>query len=507
MARSLPPRFAVGLPSRTLPGALPEPAAIVIALHALVWAWVGIVSRTNLDLSGDMVEAFVWGEAWQLGYFKHPPLSAWVASAWFSVFPRTDAAYSVLSALNTAVGLAGFAVLCRQFMDARWTAVCVAAAALTPGLTTMAMRFNANAILVSTWPWAMAFFVRAMRGGRPGDAVAAGVVCGLAMLGKYFSGVLLVSLALAALCEPAWRARLLSRTGAIVGLSCLLVSMPHLGWLVSHGWAPIAYAREATGFVNGSPAGRALRFFLCMLVFPALGFALIAGASRRMRDAGRALLSVLRPSADPIWVLAMAPVLLTVAATVVTGARTATVWALPMGMGLVMWLGVQLRRTAPNPDLRVLGGGLALAWTLAVVGSALLWRHDAAQGEQRVAEPRAELAALVDARWRVEQGGPLRWVTGTRPLAASVAFYAPARPAYWSVWASGVETPWVDRERVAADGGAVVCAADDAACAALGESMGGRRIEVSVGKSVRDHVFAAVDFVVVLVPPSQRWAP
>ena len=38
----------------------------------------------------DVAEAFAWGQKFQLGYGKHPPLSGWVAGLWFTVFPVAD---------------------------------------------------------------------------------------------------------------------------------------------------------------------------------------------------------------------------------------------------------------------------------------------------------------------------------------------------------------------------------------------------------------------------------
>jgi len=101
-------RFA-WLQSRT--EAFPFLLVALLALHAAVWAWFGAASRSNFDYGGDMVEAYVWGQAWQAGYFKHPPLSAWYTGVWFAIFPRTDLSYAWLASVNTAVGLAGFALL------------------------------------------------------------------------------------------------------------------------------------------------------------------------------------------------------------------------------------------------------------------------------------------------------------------------------------------------------------------------------------------------------------
>jgi 4-amino-4-deoxy-L-arabinose transferase-like glycosyltransferase len=101
-------------------------------------------------------------------------------------------------------------MLARQFLPGRWVLLTVAVASLAPGVTGLAMRFNANAVLIATWPWVMALFVRLMTHGRGRDAWLCGVVAALTVLGKYYSGVLLLSLLVTALCLPQWRRRLWS---------------------------------------------------------------------------------------------------------------------------------------------------------------------------------------------------------------------------------------------------------------------------------------------------------
>ena len=180
---------------------------LLLTIHVLLWTWIGWSSRSNLDAAGDMAEAYAWSQGWQWGYHKHPPLSAWVVGLWFSVVPESQLGYSALSALNAAVGLAGLALLAREFLPRHWVLLCVAAASLTPGITTLAMRFNAHAVLISTWPWAMALFVRLMQHNRRLDALLCGLVCALALLGKYYSAVLLCTLLACSAIVPAWRQR------------------------------------------------------------------------------------------------------------------------------------------------------------------------------------------------------------------------------------------------------------------------------------------------------------
>ena len=43
-------------------------------LHALVWTLILIKHKAAQDVHMDVAEAFAWGQRFQLGYGKHPPL-------------------------------------------------------------------------------------------------------------------------------------------------------------------------------------------------------------------------------------------------------------------------------------------------------------------------------------------------------------------------------------------------------------------------------------------------
>ena len=80
---------------------------IMIACHTLVWTLATTVLRWPGAMWEDMLEAYIWAQQWQLGYYKHPPLYAWIVGLWFKVFPRADWAFYLLSFVNIGVGLFG----------------------------------------------------------------------------------------------------------------------------------------------------------------------------------------------------------------------------------------------------------------------------------------------------------------------------------------------------------------------------------------------------------------
>ncbi|WP_214672705.1 hypothetical protein, partial [Escherichia coli] len=60
------------------------------AAHAVLWTLILINLKAAQDVHMDVAEAFAWGQKFQFGYGKHPPLSGWIAGLWFKLFPVRD---------------------------------------------------------------------------------------------------------------------------------------------------------------------------------------------------------------------------------------------------------------------------------------------------------------------------------------------------------------------------------------------------------------------------------
>jgi len=73
--------------------------------HALLWTFVLINLKAAQDVHMDVAEAFAWGQKFQLGYGKHPPLSGWVAGLWFRFLPARDWATYALAMTVVSTGL------------------------------------------------------------------------------------------------------------------------------------------------------------------------------------------------------------------------------------------------------------------------------------------------------------------------------------------------------------------------------------------------------------------
>src|SRR5215470_7771644 len=87
--------------------------------HALLWTFVLINLKAAQDVHMDVAEAFAWGQKFQLGYGKHPPLSGWVAGLWFRFLPARDWATYALAMTVVAAGLVISWLIARRMVDHR----------------------------------------------------------------------------------------------------------------------------------------------------------------------------------------------------------------------------------------------------------------------------------------------------------------------------------------------------------------------------------------------------
>ena len=97
----------------------------LVALRLVAW-WLlpTLVARTA---PLDVIEGLVWGREWQWGYWKHPPLAAWLLEATVSSFGARLPALFLLGPACVAVALALVWRLARRVLDPAWALVAVLA--------------------------------------------------------------------------------------------------------------------------------------------------------------------------------------------------------------------------------------------------------------------------------------------------------------------------------------------------------------------------------------------
>lgn len=459
----------------------PKHLVAVLALYVLYWTVYG--STFHAVIHHDMAEAWVWGREFESGYFKHPPLFAWIAGAWFQLFPREGWSFYLLSSLNAAVGLAGVFAIARRYLPPRAAWAGLLLVMLTPFFNLLALKFNANSVLLSLWPWTVYFFLRALEPKaeepevkRLAFAAAFGVLAGLSLLGKYFSVVLVASCVLASFAAPDARRLYRGAVPYVAVAAALLVITPHVLWVASHGFPTVEYAVDKThsprlavlsrGFVAATQTG----------VFHGIAAAvfLIVFASVRRRAGLRLLTAARRKSYHPLAVLTLGPLVLTLVACLAVNVRISTqfmipaFFLLPITVLLICGLMVSGDRLA---RLSRITAGIAAAL---FIGS-ILTREIAAHASFGAPPIPLDLYARDATRlWHEKTGQPLRIVAGDNQQAMVMAFYSPDSPSVFTDF-DPRHAPWITSQRVEREGILVVCAGLESTCADRYPALSGER--------------------------------
>ncbi|BAM86535.1 conserved membrane hypothetical protein [Bradyrhizobium oligotrophicum S58] len=480
---------------------------VLIAGFVAFWMAYFSIAYVGGDLHQDVIETWSLGRSFDWGSTKHPPLMGWAARAWTTVFPLTNWSFNLLALTNAAVGLWAVDLITRRFARGDRRLVVLLLLMLLPIYQLHAQRFNANAVLLSSWPLATWCFLRSFETRSNGWAVAAGATAALAMLGKYYSIFLIGSFAIAALCHRDRRAYFTSAAPWIAALAGLVVLAPHLVWLATTGAQPFSHAIEHH---VGKTAAAALieggGFLLAMAgiagVPGLIWLAMTRPRPTRVLNDALSLDSGLRLLA----MISIGTVVFPALISAIFGTDMPPLWGL---QGIFLFVVVTVcgasYHVPRDMTINLAATTIAIAAFAATIVAPLhaLYRNYVPLSEGRnFYEP---AVAELDRLWRTASDRPLTAVGGDDGLAFAAAFYSPDHPRYEMglVHPHELQLPNAARR---AGGWAALCYDTDISCI-MGMQAAAAREERSIRAdfTLRTNMFgwqgASQGFVALIIPP------
>jgi len=478
---------------------------IFLALFVAIWTSFQIVSYASIDLHPDLLEVFTWSQNPAAGY-KHPPLAGLIAAAWFSVFPIADWSFHLLAMVNVAVAFFAIDLIARRYVDGDKRLMVLLLLLLTPLYQFHGQRFSTNQVMMSTWPIATYCFLRSFKTRALGWSAAAGGAAALAMLGKYYSILLVAAFVAAALMHPRRWEYLRSPAPWLAAVVGLVVLAPHLYWFITTGGKTLSYAHQ----VHGAASMGALLWSAVSSTASATGyvFVLVAAYALVARPDRRTLTETLWPT-DPdrrmLVVLFALPLLLPIVVAPLSGIKFSALWTLPAWFLLPIVLLSPPQTAVQRPDaVRVAFIVLCVSLAALAASPAIAWVRFA----QEQGKPRAHYAAVsqeLTRVWRRDIKAPLTLVASSTDFAIASSFYSPDHPISWDL-AEPQLTPWISEAQPPRNGWAAVCPEPNELCAILvkraaAQASGVIRQEFEHAATFLGRRGPSQRFVFVLVPP------
>ncbi|MEZ5855910.1 MAG: glycosyltransferase family 39 protein [Hyphomicrobiaceae bacterium] len=481
----------------------------LLALHVVTWTVYGTWALGVGLIHDDMIEAWNWGQAPQFGYYKHPPLFAWMTWAWFRVFPIADWSFYLFSAVNSAVGLAGVGALARYFGLARYRVAAISLLMLTPLYGFLALKYNANAVLIPIWPWAAYFLLKSLETRTVRDGAILGLLGGLALLGKYYSVLLAIAFLAATLVSQQRRAYYRSPAPYVAIGVALIVIAPHVVWTVANGFPTVEYALSKFNYPLRQIAYWAFMTALAPIIFLGLPFVVCAVAGEGFKAALASVRQwLLSPRNRTLVIVAAAPFAMTLGFGFVGHAKVSLSYTIPIFfMGSLVLLAACSERAMERTGKWALRLAVAFCLGVMVLAPVIGYGRMRAQQDAAVA-PIKELASEARRIWMQQTGRPLAVVASTDRFIGAVSFYGTDHPLYF-VNFNQRQAPWMTDARLLAGGFVAICRADVVQCrtaTAAAVPQGSKRIPVNLQHVSFGRTGPKVAYLLTLVPPGQ-WKP
>jgi 4-amino-4-deoxy-L-arabinose transferase-like glycosyltransferase len=427
--------------------------ALIIVAHIVAWTVLPYALRFNLPL--DAIEGSIWGQQLQWGYDKNPYLSGWLTG--LATLLDNHAGWGTYFFSQLAVGICFWAVwrLGSKILPPAFALLGVMLLEGVQYYSLHAIDFNDNTLELALWSLTVLNFYNALHTQRYRDWLLTGVCAGFSMMTKYYTLMLLAPMLAFLLFEPQNRAAL--RNGAPYAglLVFLIIIAPHVVWLFSHDFSTVHYALERVnrpewaGHFNFSYlfAWQQIETFI-----PALLLALfLLPGKKPLRVTPR--LPVANFDKQFLFYVGLAPFLLTVLLSIITGIKLRAGWGEPLlsywGIMLIAWW--QPRMTPPRFKLFSAAFILLIAATLTGYGLSLV----NPQHPSRANFPGRMIAARLTREWHNTYQTPLFYVAGSAWLAGNVAYYSLDHPAVLINWSKN-NSPGSEETELQQKGGVFV---------------------------------------------------
>jgi 4-amino-4-deoxy-L-arabinose transferase-like glycosyltransferase len=405
----------------------------------------------------DMVEGFLWGRSFELGYHKHPPLQAWLLGGLERVVPDgwRWLAFGFAQAC-VAISIVAIWRLSRVFLPPALAAlVALFTLAGLNAYTSPTQTFTPDTLTLPLWALTLLFYWRAVGEGSRAAWFGLALTATGFVYGKYVGALLFAVLAVFTLATRQGRAALRAKEPWIAMLLAALLCLPHILWLAKADASALAYPLVDPDRRPANDAVESVWFafkFLIAQIMNHIGLMILMAVCVIPQSRGEtsALIAERPPlkgfAGSFIVTVTLVPLAVVLLFNMAAGVEFRHAWTSPFfaasALGLMLLLGPTVRLARP-------GAAMSLALVLIVAQHVLpVAIARLGTGTAATTYPTRDLADALTQRFHDSTGETLRVVVGERRYAGNVAFSSVDRP-FLYIDGSRRAAPWITPDLLA----------------------------------------------------------
>jgi len=401
---------------------------IFITAHLIIWTLIPTLTNHNLPL--DTIEALAWGSNLDLGFNKHPPVSAFFAEVFYQIFGPQDWVYYLLSQIFVVISFFVVWKFSEEFFNNK--ILSLLSVLLLEGIyfyNFTTPEFNVNVCQLPFWTLSVLYGWKGFKDNKTIDWLLLGLFAGFGFLSKYLFIYLGIAMDIFLL-YMIFKKKIDFK--CIVSLiPFLIILLPHLIWLTENDYVTITYSLHRTGgeeqnFLDhiihpliflGKQIGILIPFFL-MLLFLASKF------KNKISFKDDKLLFLIA--------INILPIILVFLTSMIMGVKIRTMWMTPF----YLFFGVLLIYIFQSQiNLNKLKYFVSLFLILFIFSPFAYAYISITQTDKRTDYPGKEHAIEVQKRWDKKFESKINVVLGNEWLAGNLSYHLKSRPR----WEGGIE--------------------------------------------------------------------
>lgn len=425
---------------------------IYCLFHLIIWTLTSTIARDTLP--HDVAEGIAWGNQWQWGYDKHPPLTAWLVA--LSAKLGHSISWPVYLFSQVAV------------VTALWAVWRLASYILPPVLALISVfllqgiiYYNVQSINITPdtmqtplWALSMLAFYLALTRKNTHYWLLLGSLTGLAFLAKYQSGVLFISMIAVLLSTQPGRQSFKSAGLYLCAFVFLLVISPHLVWAYQHNFPTLHYAQAAA--IAGAPLA-----FSAHLISPLVLLKCTIGACA-------AFLAMLIPfmytqrqklphnkfNYQYFWIMGLGPLVFSLIYALISAHNFTARWSTPYFLLFGVLAMIILRPVLTIKNFKAFICLFILVVSLTPMirfGYLMYWPLITNVAHSDTYIPAHDIATALTEEWHQRFNTPVKYVTGESYLSAYFSIYSSDKPVPF-FWGNKEHSDWINEDDVNTQG-------------------------------------------------------